>query len=652
MLQGIRDNAQGWLAWVIVILISIPFALWGIHEYLQPTSNAAVAEVNNVEIADSDFQFNVDQQRMRLRQILQQQNIDLSFMDKELKSTTLSQMIDQEVLVQNSLSEGFWVSDNLLSSRIKAMFQQQGEPFSQENYEYRLRNMGLTPTRFESQMRRDMLVGQLQTGVFMSNFLTEYDERMRAQLDKQERLITYVTIPANRFEAEVTVTDADMQAYYDENKQKRYMTPETVSIEYVELDQKSLPTDEITEDMLKRQYEDRKSSFTQQPQWKIRHILIEEQDAAKLDEAKKKAEDILAKINAGEDFAELAKQFSDDGTTKQKGGNLGWVSDDQKVPPLPKDVMDTLKTVFTTMKVNEVSNPIQTSYGFHLVQLQDAKEKYTKPFEDVRAELEKMLQEEEADAKYYALFDRFANLAFEQPNSLDPLVETLKLTKQETKPFARGFVGEEGSILSYKKVVDAAFSDDVLLGKTNSEAIELGPKYSVVLRVKSHQEAEPKSFDDVKDEIKTTLVAEKTKEKAQALGEQLLLELKQANSDPHQVVKAAELEWSPAQWVARTNTTASINPKIVEQSFKLGHPSKDKAFYKGLNLNNDYTLVALLAVKDGDFTPKTKDQLSPTELQMKQRQQMALGETDFKQLVVGLRSKAEIEIYQNKATSD
>ncbi len=646
MLQGIRDNAQGWLAWVIVGLISIPFALWGVHEYLQPTRSTAVAEVNNVEILDADFRFNVQQQRMRLRQMLKQ-NIDLSFMDKEIKSNTLSQMIDQEVLVQSALNQGFWVSDGILSTRIKMMFQQEGNNFSQENYEYLLRSRGLTPTKFESQMRRDMLVAQLQTGVYVSNFTTEHEEKLQAQLEKQGRLVSYLTIPAQRFEAEITVTDAEIEAYYNENKILRYMTPETVGIEYVELDKKVLATEEVSEERLKDQYQDRKASFTQLPQWQISHILIEEQDITKLNEAKKEAEEILAKIKAGEDFSELAKQYSDDTMTNKKGGNLGWISEDQKIPSLPEGAMTSLKETLASMKVNDVSEPIQTSFGFHIVQLLDAKEKYTKPFEEVRVELEKMLQEEEADSRYYALFDRFANLSFEQPHSLDSLIEALNLTKQETEPFARGFIGKEGTVLSHKKVVEAAFDDMVLKEGNNSDPIEIGQQHAVVLRVKAHQASEPKPLETVKEEIKATLIAEKTKEKAKTLGEELLTQLKQAEVDPHQIVKSVGLAWLPAQWVTRTGTT-SVNPNIVNQSFKLGRPAKGKAFYQGLNLNNDYTLIALLAIKDGEFAPQSKDPLLQADLQNKQRQQMALGETDFQQLIAGLKSQADIKIHQSQ----
>ncbi|MEN8219548.1 MAG: SurA N-terminal domain-containing protein [Pseudomonadota bacterium] len=643
MLQGIRDGARGWLAWVIVIIICVPFAFWGINEYFNSAPKRVIAEVNGVELSEYDFQQQVSQRKRQIYAMFQNQDIDLSFMDKQIREGTLTQMIEEEVLVQSAIEAGMQIGDALLASRIHSIPAfQEDDVFSQQQYEQALRNRGMTAPGFEWRIRRELLTSQISEGVLRSALLTDYDEQQRTRLEKQQRSVSYLIVPASRFNDSVTITDADIETYYKDHA-KQYMTPEKVSIEYVELSQEDLVTTQsIDEETLKERYQERKASFTTPGQWKARHILIKvDPNADELDAAEKKAQGLLAKIRAGDSFEELAKQFSDDTGSKEGGGDLGWFGPGMMVKPFEEAVK--------ALKVGEVSELVKSQFGFHIIKLEESKPKVVRPFAKVRTELVQEIQKERADSEFYGQFEEFANLAYEHPDSLEVLTETLNLESKTTELFDS--TGGDG-ILSHRKLIDAAFSDTVLKEGYNSAPIEIGEQHVVVLRVKDHVSAEAKPLAEVKEEIVSAITQEKTREKSKNLGKTLIDQIKE-NGDPNAPIKEHDLNWSPAQWVERQDTTLG-QAAIVSEAFKMGRPAENKALYQGIELGNgDYALVAVLDVKDGEATPETPAENESSDdprQEAKQQLQQALGQSEFKQLVSGLKAGAEIKDYSGQSS--
>jgi peptidyl-prolyl cis-trans isomerase D len=633
MLQNIREGIQGWLAWVIVIIICIPFALWGIQEYISPTPKSLVAEVNGVELTERDYQDRVRQRKQQLRAMFQDQNIDLSFMDAQIKKNVLEQMIEEQVLLQSAQDAGMRIGDNLLVRRIHdiAAFQE-NDSFSQARYEQLLSYQGMTKQQFEIQMRDATLLEQLRLGITNSAFVTNYDKQQRARVEKQERLLSYVIIPANRFKAEVEITEEDISTYY-KNNTVRYMTEEKVSIEYVEFSQQDLANTDtaINEESIKQRYEETKDKFKTPIKWKARHILIEAGSDAtdeEVKEAEKQAQDLLVKINAGESFEDLAKKFSDDFGSRKTGGDLGWFGANTMVKPFE----DAVKA----MKVGDVTTaPVKTQFGFHLIKLEDIKPEVVRPFEEVREQLLTELKKEHAESAFYGQAEQFANLAFENPNSLEVLTKTLNLKSKTTELFSNKGSQDKDSILSNPKVVRAAFSDAVLKDRYNSEVIQIAEQHIVVLRLKDHEPAKAKPIEDVKDEIVAALTKERIQEKAASLGDKLLKQIKD-KVDPDTILKDyKDLNWSAATWAARDNTT--VPQAIVSEAFKLGRVKNDTASYEGIQLDNeDYALVALLDVKDGkDDAEADVKKLTET-----------IGDNEFQQFVSSLKAKAEIKEIQ------
>jgi len=671
MLQDIRDRAKGWLAWVIVIIICIPFAFWGINEYFSPAPKRVIAEVNDIELLEMNFQQEMSQRKQELRQLREQERqlrtmleeqqfqnqeiVDFWFYTmrqiqqrtNETKESVLGQMIAKEVLIQTANNAGMRISDELLAKHIRNLpdFQQNGQ-FSQLRYEQALRYR----PNLEGKIRRELLIGQLSQGILSSVILTDYDQQQHTRLEQQQRSISYLIIPKNRFDDSVTITDADIEAHYQEHVKKQYMTPEKISIEYVELSQDDLiSTESIDEKTLTERYQERKYLFVKPGEWKARHILIsaspEEATRAELETAEKKAQELLTKIRAGESFEEIAKQFSNDPPSAKKGGELGWFGPGRMVKPFE----DAVKA----MKIGDVSEPVKSQFGFHIIKLEDIKPGVTRPFSEVREQLEKQLQQEQAEEQFADQVEELARLAFENPYSLQVLTKTFDLEIKSTELFDRNGSNQKDSILSNKKLIDAAFGEEVLKEGLNSELIEIDQQHVVVLRVKDHKPAKAKPLDEVKEQIVTALKREKTGVEAKTLGKNLIDQIKQ-NGDPDEIVKQHNLNWSPKHEVKRQDNNPK--PAIISEAFKMGRPADNKAIYQGIELDDgDYALVALLAIKDGvaDEPPTTEEQTDREDTpdphqRAKEQQKMALGLSEFNQLVSGLKARAEIKEYLNK----
>lgn len=636
MLQSIRDRAQGLLAWIVVIIISIPFALWGIHGYLDPRPQSAIAEVNGIEVSQNEFDQNLKQRRQIYAMLKQ------PFDEAQIKQSILDRLVDEEVLVQVADTAKMRIGDALLSQRIHELFQREGQ-FVQEQYEREVRNRGYTTAGYEAQMRRTLLTEQFRDGVVRSALLTAHDKQSRMRLEKQQRLLSYVLIPASRFNDSVVIDDDSIQEYYDKHIAD-YQTPEKVSIEYVEFSQDDLTStlSPMDEETLKQRYEEQKENFITPAKWHARHILVqvaENAPPADVEAAQKKAQEMLAKIRAGESFEAVAK-LSDDKANADNGGDLGWFG--------PGEMVDTFEDVLNTLSPGQLSEVVRTKFGFHIIKLEEAQPETIRSFADVRGEIEKALQQEQLEQDFREKTEQFANLAYEQPDNLDMLAQVFKLQKKTSDLFDRNGVPDKNSILSQREVIDMAFSDTVLKEGKNSDIVELDNRHVVVLRLQQHQPAESKPLADVKDSIVSTLKKEKMQQEAHNLGK-TLIEQVQSTGDPDAVMKTAQLNWSPAQWVEVNDTTLK-QPLIVREAFKLGRPSENTAFYRLVDLTTgDYAVVAVLSVKEEIPPENLEDKKVADALkQAESRLQMAVGDSEFRELVSSLKTKAEIKVYRDK----
>ncbi len=636
MFDFIRKYAQGWFAWAIIILVAVPFALWGIHQYSEGDSSVNVAVVNGKKISDQEYQQAYQQQRNRIQTMLGK-NFDPSLIDeKQLRKSVLENLIEREVIIQGALDAGLRVSDARIGTEIRAIpnLQNKGQ-FDKEQYERLLRSQGLSVGAFEHMVGNDLVIQQMNQGIADSAIVTkaELDALLRIKL--QQRDIGYALVPASSYAGDVVVEDKAVEQFYQDNPD-RFRSPEQVSVNYIELSVDDLAKDiQITESALHERYQERAADFTTPEERRARHILIQvasDASPAVVDAAEKKAEGLLARIRKGESFAELAKQFSDDPGSAKEGGDLGFFG---------RGVMDkAFEQAAYSLKVGEVSEPVRSTFGIHLIKLEAVRGGERKPFEQVRAELESDLKHQQAEDRYFAEAETLSNMAFEHADNLTAAAQALRLPIQSSPLFTRnGGVG----IAANPKVRDAAFSDDMLLSGKNSEAIELDQNHVVVLHLKEHRPASLRPLDDVRMDIRQVLRMEAAKNKTKEVGEGIVKRLK-AGEDPNMVMLQMKLKWVRPGFLGRQDPKA--DRQIIEDAFYLDRPQGElKPVFGGKAMKSgDFAVYGVYAVKDGDPTgANQKDVDSLKDSLTRERGQMI-----FKEYVDALKDTMKITRHEEK----
>ena len=633
MLEYIRERAQGWFAWIIIGILIVPFALWGINSYFEGGSSAVVANVNGTDISLREYEELRQQQRERLRSMLGA-SANAELIESLVKpKDILDGVIDRELLTQAAMKAGYRISDALLAEEIKGEegFQRDGQ-FSKQFYEQYIRSQGLTPANFEARMARSLLLGQLNAGVLDSTLVTKKDVENYIRLRDQKRDLGYMIIPVAQFEASATVTEDKIKSYY-ENKREQFVQPEEVSVEYVEIKSAELLGKiSVTEAELKQFYDEQKDQFGVGEERRMRHILIETDKVKDPtgDKGLVRAQELLERVKKGESFEELAKKNSEDPGSASSGGDLGFLSRDQ---------MDKAFTeaAFALSK-GEVSAPVKTSYGYHLIKVDDIRVGSQKSFEQVRGELEQQVKNKKADTLFFENSETLATMAYEKPDSLQPLAEALGLKIQTT-----GFFSKRGGpgIASNPKVPAAAFKEDVVKKGLNSEPVEVGSNHLIVLRMKEHKPEAPRTLDEVRPQIMAAVKQEFSTQKAEEVGKAALKRI-DAGEDPAAIAKELKVEWKTA--IAGRNE-AALDRTLVEHVFKLVRPENSKVTNSGLRVGNgDYAVVRLAAVTDGD----------PLQIDDTQKKTIAktlaesAAESEFSALLESAKKSAKIARFENK----
>ncbi|HFE39465.1 MAG TPA: hypothetical protein ENK06_13805, partial [Gammaproteobacteria bacterium] len=514
---------------------------------------------------------------------------DIDMFDDQIIQTALNRVIENAVLIQDALKSDMYVSDEQLSLRIQniSAFAEDGK-FSRAVYEQQVAQAGESTAGFEYRIRRGLVADQLVNGIIKSSFATNDEITSTVRLRDQKREVGYLTIPADKFNADIEVSEEEIKTYYEANKDN-FNTEEQVQLEYVELQEEDLlPSVEIDEAELKEYYDEQKDRFVTPEQRKAKHILIEFGDDP--DAAKEKAQEIYNKATKeGSDFEALAKEYSDDLGSASEGGDLGFFG---------RGIMDeNFENTAFSMNVGDISKPVRSAFGYHIIKLEEIKPSSGKPFPEVKVDIEAELRKKKAEKLYFEKVEQLANLTYETPDTLETAKEELGLTIK-TSPF----IGKRGGsgVFSNRKVIDAAFSDDVLIDNLNSEAIELGATHAIVVRLKVHKPAEVKPLDEVKAQITNTLKKDKALAKAKSVADTLSEKIK-SGSAPEDVASEADYRWNEKKWVKRDES--AMLKEIIQAVFSMKRIQDGGLETKGVELNNgDYALLIFTGIKDGDVT--------------------------------------------------
>ncbi|HIC45483.1 MAG TPA: parvulin peptidyl-prolyl isomerase [Methylophaga aminisulfidivorans] len=624
MLHFIRNHAQGWIAWFIVGLISIPFALWGINSYLSGASTVVVAEVNGSPITQTELQTSLQQYRDRMRSMMGDQFDPAMFDNASVKKDVLDGLIDQRLLRDANQTLKQRISDAAVSQFIRSTpaFQRDGK-FDSDYYGMVLARVGYTPAQYEAQLRADLLSQELTTNIQNSSIASVKLLNEALRLERQQRELAYGLVPIQRFVDKVNVDDEEVKQYYEDNV-AAYTAPEQVKLNYIELSVDELAKGvQVNDDELKKFYADNQNQFVGPEQRRASHILIEGDDDAALEKIKA----IQTRLENGEDFALLAKETSDDTGSAEKGGDLGFFG---------KDVMDPAfeEAAFALTNVGDVSEPVKTEFGYHLIKLTGIQKPEGKTFDQARDQVEKMYRRQQAESIFYDKAEQLANLSFENPDSLDVAAEALGLDIKTTESFTR--TGTEAGVTSNKKVIDAAFSEDVLKNDLNSAVIELSDNDLIVVHKNKHIPETVLPFESVSPAIKQQLVFDKARKLAQDEGESVVEKVKSGES-PESLL----INWQAAEFYGRD--AEKVSSQILQRAFTMPKPLSAPE-YEGFSADNgNYVVIKLTAVKNGDIDDVTDEQKKALQQQLTS----IYASAEVEAFIAQLRNDADIDIHQD-----
>lgn len=631
MLQAIHDRVTGWIAWIIIGLIIVVFALWGIDSYLKSEAKVYAAMVNDVEISVPEYRAAKQQQVQRMRAMLGNQ-FDVALTNTpEFKTAVLDRLIEEELLVQAATDAGLSVSDGYLAARIHAIPEFQGDDgkFSQDRYQRLLAQQGMSPQQFERQVRRSLLINQFVGSLSDSAVVVPQEVEQGLRLQGQERKLKYLRIPMARYLDKAEVKPEEITAFYDANK-ARFVEPEQVRLQYLELSLDSIAaglqaSDAEIEDL----YASEKAKLTVDEQRRARHILIkldEGAEEAAVAAAEKKAEDLVKRLRAGEDFAKLAKEFSDDPGSAAEGGDLGLFGKGMMVPEF--------ETATFALKKDEISDPVRSPFGFHIIQVTEIQAAKTPELAEVRAQLAEEAKRKQAEQIFAERSETLGTLSFEHPDTLTVAAEQLDLKLQESDWLpASGGPG----IGSHPQVMEAALSEDVLSGGNNSQAIEIGADHVVVVRVLEHKPVKQLELDMVRDAIVNNLRQEAARKAARAEGEALVKRL-EGGAALADIAAELKLEVTDAGFIGRND--AKQDRQIVAEAFKVPRTEAGKTAAAGAGLvSGDYVLMQIEAVRDGEIAGIGEEQRKEFQRNLNQ----LYGTLESAALLEQLKSKADIK---------
>jgi peptidyl-prolyl cis-trans isomerase D len=629
MLAKIREKTHGIFATFILALIGIPFALWGINSYFDAGPGAHVAKVDGREINQPDYRAALERFRGR---------IEPAMMDSPaFKQMVLSGLIEQTLLTRDAEENGYRVSDARLGQVIRdvPLFQRDGR-FDATQYEALLRREGLSPREFEQRLRAENLTRQVQIGLADSAIVTEAEVIALARLLAQERVVAAAVISPEAYEQAARITPAEIEKHYEASADQ-FKTQDQVRIQYLELKAGALGAKyQPDEAELKRAYEEEAARYVTAEKRRVSHILITLPEGAAQDEAGKaqaRIADIERKLRSGGDFAQLARQHSQDTDSAKKGGDLG----ELRAGLLPKP----LEQAARALKLREVSQPVRSEYGYHLLMLTAHTPEKRKPLADVKPELTKLLRQRRAEEQFAERAEKFRNLVYENPDSLQATANTLELDIQTSDWFTRS--GGTG-IAKNLKVVEAAFNPEVLSKARNSDAIETDNQTLVAVRVVDHRPSTRRSLSEVRAQIERHLRQQAARQKAAETAETLMKELS-AGGALDKLAARHGLKYLADKKVSREQT-AGLDRRVVEAAFRAARPIAGKPPVHGVaDLGSQGQ--AVFALKQVLETPV--EQLSAA-VKDKARRQLAerRGQGLYTAYRNGLRQQADVKIVNER----
>lgn len=626
MLERIREGSQGPWAMIIIALIVLSFVFAGVGSYVSSSGANAAATVNGEEISLVDLERAYQSQRARM-EAQYGETVSTLFSDEsylaDFRRNVLDQLIAEKLIEQKAFEMGLRISDKQIKDAIVSMPEfQLGGVFDNERYLLLLRQNGIQPSGFRDMLRLQMTREQLTRSLSGSDFALPSEVARVNDLQLQTRDAKYITVASEPFKASVTVSDTDVDAFYQANI-TRYDTEEEVKIAYIELNAETLRDGvTVTEQDVADFYETNKAIYRSEEQRRLSHILVEfgEDESA----ARERAEALLSRVQSGEAFDVVAEAESADLLSAENGGDLDFVA---------RGDMDAAfeDAAFELVSVGDVTEVVQTEFGFHIIKLTELVPEQVKPLSEVEEEIKAQLVADAASEKFYELQTTMEQMAFEIPDTLEDVAAELNTEIVETESVTRNTVP---AAINHPQVVTAVFSPELIEEGVNSDVIELGNEHVVVARVVGHTPQRTKSLDEVKDSIVSELQAEKAQQAAESWALGVVDKL---NNGEDVAADLAEytLAWETTDAVTRNDTRIARN--LVTELFKLA-PTEGENRQVATLFSGDVGIVELVSVNSA---PAADDAISQ---QITQQLAQAVSAQTYQYLIDELRANASISV--------
>ena len=610
------------LVQIVLLLIILPFAFFGVDSYRHAGETNAPATVNGEKITQQEFENALRQQQDRMRQMLGE-NFDPAMFDKpEMKHAILDNLIAQRLLLVSARATGLTVTDAQVAQVISGIdaFKADGK-FDKARYVSALAEKNMTPLMFEARVKDELTGQQLREAYTQNGYAANTVTDHVIAINEQQRVVSVAQISLQSFADQAKVDDAEIKGYYDEN-QSEFQVPEQVKLEYVTLSINGLMTNaSVKPEDARKYYDEHKSEFATPEQREASHILLTvaktatqaEQDAVKV-----KAEQLLKQVRQNPaSFAELARKNSQDPGSAVNGGSLGMFARGMMVKPFDDAVF--------ALKVGEISDLVKSDFGYHIIKLTAIKPAQVTPYNEVQQGIQTKLSQQKAADSFAELADKFSNTVYEQSDTLQPAAKLAGVKVEQSAWLTKGAAAGE---IWTAKMLQAVFSDDVIKNHRNTAAIEVAPNTLVAARLLEHKAASVRALSDVHDLIKQKLIAKKELDMAVKQGKMLLGQLQQG-------AKPA-LDWSVAQTITHAQHGA-LDVAMVRQLYQADSTKLPQ--YVGAEApSGGFVIVRVDAVKDAEKPDDAK------RLRYAQQLRKMTGDELFQAYLADVRKNAKIVV--------
>jgi peptidyl-prolyl cis-trans isomerase D len=641
MLQAIRDNAQGVIIWIIVVLVILGLSSFILSSYLGSNVKNYAAKVNDVEISTREFSMAFNNRQAQLQQQLGE-NFSRFFDENLLRTSVLNGLVEAELVTQLSHEAGFRNSAEQAKQSLASIpaFQDEQGNFSNEKFANIVAQYGYSPEGYAVEQAISLSNQQFINGISDTAFvpgstLTEFQ-----RLARQQRKVGLLSVSLVEVSKNIELSDEQVKSWFEQHAAE-FMTPEQVKVDYVELSLKGLiDQQDVDEDEIRDYFDKNKATYTKDD----------------FSTAEKKIKEIQARIKKGESFSKLAREQSEDIASAQEGGDLGFFG---------KGIMDpAFEKVVYELNKGEISQPVKTSFGYHLIKLEDIdgeqrrarhilvkKDKVAKSYEEVKATIANVLKTQKAERAFYEGQTKLENLTYQHPDSLEPAAEAIGITIK-TSPFFTRTGGPQ--MFRNPDLLREAFSEEVLQEALNSNVIKLSEDHFVVLRLKEHKPSRQKTFEQVKAAARSKLKQEKAGEQVAVLIEQYLQLIKEGAAPEKLAAEHKALSWQQHSFIGREPKYDATQPKQGETQsqsdklgrdirsaiFKLEHPEAEKPVYHDMTATNGNGVIIILSAVRANPAEVDKNVLESMQNQFTQ----AAGRSDVSAVIEYMRSQSDIEI--------